>query len=128
MANDRTDTHQPQVPDDKISRQAWLALSVATLTTFLVVIDISAVNVAFPSIQDDFEVSRTSLSWVVSSYNIVVGALLLSAGRLADSVGRIAPGLAADLLILATDDYRDLVYHAGSPLIAAVFQGGERVV
>ncbi|MCB9705954.1 MAG: imidazolonepropionase [Myxococcales bacterium] len=47
---------------------------------------------------------------------------------LADTVGRIAPGLAADLLILATDDYRDLVYHAGSPLIAAVFQGGERVV
>jgi imidazolonepropionase len=46
---------------------------------------------------------------------------------LAHQVGRLAPGLAADLLLLATDDYRDLVYHAGSPLIAAVFQGGERV-
>lgn len=47
---------------------------------------------------------------------------------LADEVGRIAPGLSADLLLLATDDYRDLVYHAGSPLISAVFQGGVRVV
>ncbi len=47
---------------------------------------------------------------------------------LAGDVGRIAPGMAADLLLLATDDYRDLVYHAGSPLIAAVFQGGARVV
>ncbi len=47
---------------------------------------------------------------------------------LADEVGRVAPGLSADLLLLATDDYRDLVYHAGSPLIAAVFQGGVRVV
>jgi imidazolonepropionase len=46
---------------------------------------------------------------------------------LAGEVGQIAPGAAADLLILATDDYRDLVYHAGSPLIAAVFQGGRRV-
>ena len=48
--------------------------------------------------------------------------------QIADEVGRIAPGLAADLLLLATDDYRDLVYHAGSPLVAAVFQGGTRVV
>jgi len=46
---------------------------------------------------------------------------------LAGEVGRIEPGMAADLLLLATDDYRDLVYHAGSPLIAAVFQGGVRV-
>ncbi len=47
---------------------------------------------------------------------------------LADEVGRVAPGLSADLLLLATDDHRDLIYHAGSPLIAAVFQGGVRVV
>ena len=47
---------------------------------------------------------------------------------LAGQIGRIAPGMSADLLLLATEDYRDLVYHAGSPLIAAVFQGGARVV
>ncbi|MEZ4448938.1 MAG: imidazolonepropionase [Nannocystaceae bacterium] len=47
---------------------------------------------------------------------------------LADEVGRVAPGMVADLQLLATDDYRDLVYHAGSPLVAAVFQGGVRVV
>ncbi len=43
---------------------------------------------------------------------------------LADQVGRIAPGMSADLLILATPDYRDLVYHAGSPLIADVVHRG----
>ena len=47
---------------------------------------------------------------------------------LAAEVGRVAPGMAADLLLLATDDYRDLIYHAGSPLVAAVFQTGVRVV
>lgn len=46
---------------------------------------------------------------------------------LADEVGRIRPGLSADLLVLATDDYRDLVYHAGSPLLASVYARGERV-
>ncbi len=83
--------------DTKITRQAWLALAVTTLSTFLVVIDISAVNVAFPSIESDMETSRTTLGWIISGYNIVVGALLLASGRLADSIGRLKvyiPGVA----------------------------------
>jgi imidazolonepropionase len=47
---------------------------------------------------------------------------------LADEVGRIITGMSADLLILATDDYRDLVYHAGSPLIREVWSRGRQVV
>lgn len=46
---------------------------------------------------------------------------------LADEVGRLVPGLSADLLVLATDDPRDLVYHAGSPLIREVYCRGARV-
>lgn len=81
----------------EVTRAAWLALAVSTLVTFLVVIDISAVNVAFPSIRDDFVVSDSALSWVVSGYNIAVGSLLLVSGRLADSLGRrkvFLPGVA----------------------------------
>ena len=47
--------------DDTIPRRAWLALFVSTLVTFFVVIDVSAVNVAFPSIREDFEVSAAEL-------------------------------------------------------------------
>jgi len=65
-----------------------MSLGVSTLVTFLVVIDISAVNVAFPSIEDDFSTDRATLSWIISGYNIAVGALLLAAGRVADSIGR----------------------------------------
>lgn len=82
--------------DTTVTRQAWLALSVTTLVTFLVVIDISAVNVAFPSIQEDFDASRSRLIWIVSGYNVTVGALLMFSGRLADSLGRkkvFLPGL-----------------------------------
>jgi EmrB/QacA subfamily drug resistance transporter len=83
--------------DDTISRRAWLALSVSTLVVFLVVIDISAVNVAFPSIREDFDVTDAELSWMIGAYNIVVGALLMVSGRLADSLGRrrvYLPGVA----------------------------------
>ncbi len=82
---------------DVVTRQAWLALAVATLVSFLVVIDISVVNVAFPTIQADFGSSETALSWIVSGYNIGVAAFLLLGGRLADSVGRkkvFLPGVA----------------------------------
>jgi len=83
--------------DEQIPREAWLALLVSTIVVFLVVIDISAVNVAFPSIREDFEVSASQLSWIISAYNIVVGALLMLSGRIADSVGRrkiYLPGVA----------------------------------
>ena len=75
-------------PDVVVERRAWWALSVSTLVTFLIVIDITAVNVAFPSIADDFGATRGQLSWIVSGYSVTVGALLLAAGRLADSRGR----------------------------------------
>jgi imidazolonepropionase len=42
-------------------------------------------------------------------------------------VGSLVPGRAGDLLVLATSDYRDLVYHAGSPLVEAVYQRGAKV-
>ncbi|MGF1596857.1 MAG: MFS transporter [Acidimicrobiales bacterium] len=83
--------------DGAVPRRAWLALTVTTLVFFLVVIDISAVNVAFPSIGESFDADETSLSWIISGYNITVAALLLVAGRLADSWGRrrvFMPGIA----------------------------------
>ena len=46
---------------------------------------------------------------------------------LAHELGRLEVGMSADVVVLATPDYRDLVYHAGSPLIAAVYQRGVRL-
>ncbi len=78
-------------------RNPWPAVLVTTLVFFLVVIDVSAVNVAFPSIRDDFGVAESTLGWVISGYNITVASLLLVAGRYADSLGRkrlFIPGVA----------------------------------
>jgi EmrB/QacA subfamily drug resistance transporter len=76
------------VPSTEVPREAWLALAVATSAAFLVVIDVSVVNVALPSISADFDATTTELSWVVSGYNIALASLLLLAGRLADRRGR----------------------------------------
>jgi EmrB/QacA subfamily drug resistance transporter len=91
------DATAPAPGSAEVERSAWLALGVTTLVFFLTVIDISAVNVAFPSIRESFEVTQAELSWIISGYNITIATGLLLAGRLADSLGRrrvFIPGVA----------------------------------
>ena len=73
-----------------MSREAWIALSVATAAAFLVVVDVSVVNVALPSIADDLDTTPNELPWVISAYNISIASFLLLGGRLADRRGRRA--------------------------------------
>jgi EmrB/QacA subfamily drug resistance transporter len=54
----------------------------------MIVLDVTVVNVALPSIQSDLGFSTSSLAWVVNAYLIAFGGLLLLAGRLGDLVGR----------------------------------------
>lgn len=72
----------------QVERRAWIALAVSTLAALLTVIDISIVNVAFPSIRRDLGATEAGLSWVLSGYSVAVGAFLLLAGRMADKEGR----------------------------------------
>jgi EmrB/QacA subfamily drug resistance transporter len=66
----------------------WLALLVLCAGMLMIVLDITIVNVALPSIQHDLGFSQSSLAWVVNAYLIAFGGLLLLAGRLGDLVGR----------------------------------------
>ncbi|TMK75455.1 MAG: MFS transporter [Actinobacteria bacterium] len=54
----------------------------------MIVLDVTVVNVALPSIQDDLGFSQSSLAWVVNAYLIAFGGLLLLAGRFGDILGR----------------------------------------
>ncbi|MBO3679965.1 MFS transporter [Streptomyces sp. NEAU-YJ-81] len=70
------------------SRRRWLILAVASAAQFLAVLDMIAVNIAFPAIGADFRSASTAeLSWVLNAYTIVLAALLVPAGRLADAIG-----------------------------------------
>src|SRR5881397_3551536 len=70
------------------TQSRWGALALIVVAQFMVVLDISIVNVALPSIKSDLGFSETSLQWVISAYAIVFGGVLLLGGRLADILGR----------------------------------------
>jgi EmrB/QacA subfamily drug resistance transporter len=77
------------VADDRISRHAWAVLAVSAAGVYVVFLDATIVNIAFPAISADFsDVTRSGLSWVLNAYAVVFGALLVTAGRLADDHGR----------------------------------------
>ena len=66
----------------------WKALGVLGLIQFMLVLDITVVNVALPYIHNDLHFSATGLAWVVDGYVLMAGGLLLLGGRLADILGR----------------------------------------
>src|SRR2546426_5153357 len=66
----------------------WISLLVLCTGFLLIVVDMTIVNVALPSIQRDLGFSQSGLAWVVNAYLIAFGGLLLLAGRLGDLIGR----------------------------------------
>ncbi|TMC55389.1 MAG: MFS transporter [Chloroflexi bacterium] len=66
----------------------WLSLIVLCTGFLLIVVDMTIVNVALPSIQKDLGFSQSGLAWVINAYLIAFGGLLLLAGRIGDLVGR----------------------------------------
>jgi len=68
--------------------ERWIALYVLCVGMLMIVLDVTVVNVALPSIQDDLRFSTSSLAWVVNAYLIAFGGLLLLAGRFGDLIGR----------------------------------------
>jgi EmrB/QacA subfamily drug resistance transporter len=69
-------------------RNRWIALYVLCVGMLMIVLDVTVVNVALPSIQNDLGFSQSSLAWVVNAYLIAFGGLLLLAGRFGDILGR----------------------------------------
>ena len=74
-------------PQSKPDRQRWIALGVLCLGTLMIVIDVTIVNVALPSIRADLGFSETTLTWVVNAYLLIFGGFLLLGGRLGDLYG-----------------------------------------
>jgi EmrB/QacA subfamily drug resistance transporter len=73
---------------NSITRGTWLALIAMGLAAFVLANDFSAINVAIPQIEQDFDTSVTTTQWVVNAYALTFGVLLVTGGRLADLFGR----------------------------------------
>src|SRR6266542_2346174 len=68
--------------------QRWKALAVLGVAYLMVVLDVSIVNVALPSIQADLTFAPENLQWVISGYSLTFGGFLLLGGRVGDLLGR----------------------------------------
>src|SRR5436309_7177676 len=83
------------------SREAWI-LAVCCVAQFMVILDLSIVNVALPSIQSSLNFSSAELQWVVDAYAISFAGFLMLGGRAADQLGQRRVFVASLVLFAAT--------------------------
>ena len=72
----------------EIHARRWFLLAIMCLSLVMVVMSVSGLNVAIPSIQASLGASATDLQWIVDSYAIIFAGLLLTAGAIGDRFGR----------------------------------------
>jgi EmrB/QacA subfamily drug resistance transporter len=75
-------------PEQDTDKKSGLLLLVLLIAQLMVILDITAVNIALPSIAGDLQLSGSSISWTITSYSLIFGSLLLFGGRAADLLGR----------------------------------------
>ena len=135
-----------QEPQEGRLARRWWALIAICGGTFMLLVDVTIVQVALPRIQHDLHASFTNLQWVIDAYALTLSALILTSGTLADRVGRkrvftggVALFTLASLLCGLSDSATLLVLARGLQgfggaamfatslaLIAQEFQGRER--
>ena len=101
----------------------WRALAVLAIAQFMVILDVTVMNVALPTIGGELELGEDGLPWLVAAYTLPYAALLLLGGRLADALGR-RPVLLAGLAVFSLGSLASGLAQSEDALIAArVVQG-----
>ncbi|MEV0685483.1 MFS transporter [Nocardia sp. NPDC050378] len=126
----------------------WLPLVAICLGAFILLVDVTIVNVALPQMAQDLNASMSALQWVIDAYALGLAAVLLAAGALADRVGRrrvyligltvfaiaslvcgLAPNSAVLILGRATQGIGGAAMFATtSALLAVIYHGKDRAV
>src|SRR5215211_1798160 len=81
------DTDEPRELQESADPRRRKALAVLSVAQFMLILDLTVVNVALPDLGADLDLSRTAFTWAVSIYGLAFGGLLLLGGRLADLFG-----------------------------------------
>jgi EmrB/QacA subfamily drug resistance transporter len=101
----------------KVYARRWKTLAVLSLALLIIGLDNTILNVALPSLQDQFDCSSKTLQWIVDSYLLVFAGLLLTMGTLGDRFGRKL-ALQAGLLLFGGASLAVLVVDGANQLIA----------
>src|SRR3954470_5368890 len=100
----------------------WL-LPVLLIAQLMVILDITAVNIALPHIATDLQLSGSSISWTITSYSVIFGSLLLFGGRAADLLGRRRMFLTGLWVFTASSFASAMAGSAGTLFAARAGQG-----
>lgn len=137
-----THTHAHPQPHPR----RWTALALICAAQFMLILDVTVVNLALPALSADLDLGRTALTWVVTAYTLCFGGLMLLGGRLADALGArrvlltglalfttasLVCGLAANAPVLlggriAQGIGAALLSPAALALVTTAFHGAER--
>ncbi len=101
----------------------WLALVLLCLAQFMLILDVTVVNVALPDIGSSLHLDRPELTWVLTAYTLAFGGLMLLGGRLADLLGARRVVLAGLALFTAASLLSGLALNAAMLLGGRVAQG-----
>jgi EmrB/QacA subfamily drug resistance transporter len=110
----------PPLPLDP---RRWATLIVVCFAQLMIVLDVTIVNVALPSIQRDLHFSQADLTWVVNAFLVTFGSLLLLAGRLGDLAGRRRVFLAGLVIFTAASLLCGVAPSQGALIGARLLQG-----
>lgn len=84
----KSSTPPPQVADRSAERRLTIALVVIVTCQLMIMLDLTIVTTALPTIQEALGFSSANLTWVINAYGVAFGGLLLFGGRLGDVFGR----------------------------------------
>lgn len=135
---------EPGTGSEAAHTRRWWALAVLASVQFMIVANLTTVNVALPSVQADLHLSGAGLAWAVNAYLLAAGGVLLLGGRLGDLLGRrrmlawgtalfatasLAAGAAQDAAVLVASRFAQglgvaLAAPAALSLVAVLFPGG----
>jgi EmrB/QacA subfamily drug resistance transporter len=110
-------------PTRSVSRSKRLLLPLLLVAQLMVILDITAVNIALPTLARDLDISGGSISWTITSYSLIFGSLLLFGGRAADLLGRRRMFLTGLGIFTASSFASALAGSAGTLFTARAGQG-----
>lgn len=101
----------------------WATLALLCMAQFLLIVDVTVINVALPTVGDELTLSASQLTWAVTAYTLCFGSLLLLGGRAGDTVGRKRMFLGGLLVFTAASLVSGLAEDGGTLIAARAAQG-----
>src|SRR5918994_2289910 len=115
--------HGGHRPEAATGKKSGLLLFVLLVAQLMVILDITAVNIALPSLAGDLDLTGSAISWTITSYSLIFGSLLLFGGRATDLLGRRRMFLTGLGLFTASSFASAIAGTAGALFAARAGQG-----